>query len=103
MLTTPDPGNLILRTPIPGNLLLATPTSGIPMLTNSTPGTDLMLAIPTPGKLTSTTRGNLMLTPTPGKLMLTSPTQGRESDIEDAQSQKSRNFPINSVQPGELC
>ena len=43
-----------------------------------------------PGEmLTSPTRGNLMLTPTPGKLMLTSPTRGRESDVEDAQSQKS--------------
>lgn len=39
--------------------------------------------------LTSPTRGNLMLTPTPGKLMLTSPTRGRESDVEDGQSQKS--------------
>ena len=37
--------------------------------------------------LTSPTRGNLMLTPTPGKLMLTSPTRGRESDVEDGQSQ----------------
>lgn len=43
-----------------------------------------------PGEmLTSPTRGNLMLTPTPGKLMLTSPTRGRESDVEDGQSQKS--------------
>ena len=43
-----------------------------------------------PGEmLTSPTRGNLMLTPTPGKLMLTSPTRGRESDVEDAESQKS--------------
>ena len=38
--------------------------------------------------LTSPTRGNLMLTPTQGKLMLTSPTRVRESDVEDAQSQK---------------
>ena len=43
-----------------------------------------------PGEmLTSPTRGNLMLTPTPGKLMLTSLTRGRESDVEDGQSQKS--------------
>ena len=43
-----------------------------------------------PGEmLTSPTRGNLMLTPTPGKLMFTSPPRGRESDVEDGQSQKS--------------
>ena len=56
-----------------------------------------------PGEmLTSPTRGNLMLTFTPGKLMLTSPTRGRESDVEDAQSQKSsvqRTFPYTVSNP----
>ena len=41
-----------------------------------------------PDRTLGRTRGKLMLTPTQGKLMLTSPTRGRESDVEDAESQK---------------
>ena len=106
MLTTPNLGNLILRTPIPGNLLLATPTSGIPMLTTSTPGTDLMLTIPTPGNVNVTHPRESDVD-----------TYSGETDVNVTYSregiwcwrwpipkiQRSRNFPIYSVQPGELC